>query len=222
MIRSSANRDRWVAINVHANSTSATKSRSLTASMEFGESASKPSVPWSSVRETGYAEPATAPEPRRQHGRATRRGAEASPVPLERPEVSEQPVCGRDRLGALEVRVRGHQYRLDLSGAIHDHALEFTNRPIEAPDGIHGPQPGGCGDLIVPAASGVKLRCHVADCFVQQPVDHRVHVFVRGRRALTCFETARDRIEAALHGLALVERQDAGVPQRHGPGLGQA
>ena len=81
------------------NSTSATKSRSLDrVDASSARRASKPSVPWSSTRETGIRAAGDGAGAEREHGRGARRGAQACAVALERPEVREQPVRRRHRL----------------------------------------------------------------------------------------------------------------------------
>ena len=106
-IRSSASRDRCTAVRESVKSSSATKSRSATASMLFGVIAEKPRLPCSSTREIGKAQPATAPAPSGQDGGGAGRLGEAGAVALERPEMRQHPVRRGDRLGALQVRVGG-------------------------------------------------------------------------------------------------------------------
>ena len=48
-----------------------------------------------------------------QHGRRALGGAQSRAIALERPEMREQPVRRRDRNGALQVRVRRHERRLE-------------------------------------------------------------------------------------------------------------
>ena len=54
---------------------------------------------------------------------------------------------------------------------------------------------------------------------MQQAVDHRVDVLVRLGRLRAAGEALGDYIKPLLDLLALLEREHAGVPQRHGPRL---
>jgi hypothetical protein len=82
------------------------------------------------------------------------------------------------RLRALEMRVCRHQVMLEGNCLIDHDLLKRSHRLIEIDDTIHHPQTGCSRDLIVSAATRMKLRRDVTNFLVQQPVDHRVHVFV--------------------------------------------
>jgi len=119
---------------------------------------------------------------------------------------------GGNRNRALQVRVARHHRGLQLSGTIDDDLLQLTNRRIDPLARVHGPQPGRRGDLIVPAASRVEFRRDVANLFMQQAIDERVHVLVAGQRRLAAVQAIRDGIEPSLERLALVERKDTRAP----------
>ena len=122
MMRSSARRDRCVPIIVAVKSSSATKSRSLTASIEFGEIAREAEAALQQdARDRIRAARDGAGAERKHAGRALR-GAQARAIALERPEVRQQPVRAGDRNGALHVRVRRHERRLEAVRLIDHHA----------------------------------------------------------------------------------------------------
>ncbi len=159
----------------------------------------------------------------RERGGGARGSGEAAAVAIERPEMREHPMCGGHRLGALQVRVRRHEGAgvVEIARMCDQDVLQRADRRVERGGRVHCPEAGGRGDLIVAAAAGMELGRDVADLVVEQPVDERVHVLVRGNRRGAGAEADGHRIEPALELAALLEREDAGVPERDGPGLGE-
>jgi hypothetical protein len=63
--------------------------------------------------------------------------------------------------------------------------------------------------------------CDVTDLRVQEPVDHRVYVFIGRERTFAGREPCRHTIQTGFDATALLERENACVPQRDSPRLGQ-
>src|SRR6185437_12951441 len=131
---------------------------------------------------------------------------------------------GGDRLGALHVRVCGHERAVLVQrfGVAEDDVLKPADMGVEHDTRIHRPEARRRGDLIVPAASGVQFGRQVYDLLVEKAVDHRVYVFVGRHGRGAGFEACGYRVESALDALAFLDRQDARAPQGNGPRLGQA
>ena len=136
--------------------------------------------------------------------------------------MRQHPVRDRDRLRALHVRVGRHERLLMVGRLPYHHVLKAAHGGIELVTGIDPPETCRGRHLVVAAPAGVELRRDVADLRVQQPVDHRVYVFVGRERRCTSGEALRDRVEAGLDPATLVECEYAGIPQCHGPGFRQA
>ena len=182
---SSPMRERCTCVSAAANSASATKSRSDTASSEFSNRWAKPrlSATWSGS--SGRLEPASAPAP---SGDTSARGDHALPaldVAGQRPEVREQVVREQDRLGPLQVGVaREVRVVVALLGPAQQHGLQV----VDAPDDARAPRAG-------PRAAGRARpgRCGSGRCGAWRPVatgdlgdpalDRGVDVLV-GRREL--------------------------------------
>ena len=208
-------------IIVAANNTSAMKSRSLTASIEFGDSASNPSVPWIRMREIGYAHPATAPEPSGRTA-AERCAARRRARSRSSGQKCESSQCAPDTgMARCRCVYDGISAVSSVARLLQHYALQSTNGAVELLADIDRPQPRGRGHLIVTAASRVQLRRDVADLIVQESVDERVHVLVGGLRLLTGVQARRNGIETLLDRFALLERKHARAPERNGPRLRQ-
>src|ERR1051325_7255167 len=100
-----------------------------------------------------------------------------------------------------------------------DASLKLLDQFFEARRGIHRPESGRRGDLVVSRTTGVELGGNVAGLLVQQAVDHRMNVFVRWNRTLTCHEATLHGVEAVLDRGALMESEHARAVQRHSPRL---
>ena len=118
-MRSSARRDRCVWSCAQANTNSAAKSRSITASSAFSETASKPRSRGQRLaveRQRGARQRARA---QRQHVHAPPRVAQPLAVAHQRPGVGGRQVAERDGLGRARVGEAGHHRvgaRLALRG----------------------------------------------------------------------------------------------------------
>ena len=197
-MRSSARRDRCAPMSATANSSSAMKSRSPTASMLFGESDVKPRLPWSSTREMGYADPATAPEP---SGRTAADGQRCASRARSRSsgQKCDSIQCAADT-GCARCRCvyDGIMSSSSADGLIDHHLLQIAHGDVELIARVDRPEPRRGRDLIVAAAPGMKLRRDVADLLVQQPVDHRVNVFVGRLGQGTVREVSRRHASSPL------------------------
>ncbi len=147
---------------------------------------------------------------------------EARAVAIERPEVRQHPVGRGDGLRPLEMRVRRHDGAIERGGLVEHDELERADQGVELRRGVHRPHARGGRDLIVATPPGVQLGGDVADFGVEQAIDERMDVLVRRGRGFTRGQSRGHAVEPVLEALALLEREDAGVPERHGPGLGGA
>ena len=135
----------------------------------------------------------------RQHRRGPRRAVNARAVALERPEVRQHPVRGRDRLRALQCVYAGMSVAPSSTALIEHHAAEASR--TAASSVVHASiahSRVAVATWSLRTAAGVQLGGDVADLLVQQPVDQRVHVLVGGDGRLACGEATRDRVEPAL------------------------
>ena len=82
--------------------------------------------------------------------------------------MREQPVRRRHRNGALHVRVRRHQRRLERLRLVDHHALQAANGRVEPLAASIVQSRVAVAHLIVAAAARVQLRRDVADLLVQQ------------------------------------------------------
>ena len=171
----------------------------------------------------GKAQPATAPEPRGRDGGRARGGGETAPVALERPEMGEHPMRRGDGLRALQMRVGRHRTPASWSACACARITRCScaDRRIGDGGGVDRPEARGGGHLIVAAASGMELGCDVAHLLVEQAVDERVDILIGRDRECARAELRGDGIESLLEAPALLERDDAGVPERDGPCLGE-
>ena len=95
----------------------------------------------------------------------------------------------------------GSQGQLDpgeVRDSVEVEVYEQAPRITELGAGIHRPESSRGGDLIVAATAGVQLGGDVANLLVQQPVDHRVHIFVGGQGLSSRRELLPDCGEPAL------------------------
>ena len=104
---SSPSRDRCTPVSAAAKQNSAAKSRSETASIEFGAAAAKPSSAANCCGSIGSDEPASAPGAERADRRPHVPVAQPAHVPGERLHVGEQLVGEQHRLRVLQVRHAG-------------------------------------------------------------------------------------------------------------------
>ena len=104
---SSPSLDRCTPVSAAAKQNSAAKSRSATASMEFGAALSKPSSIASCRGSTGSDDPASAPAPSGLTAARLSQSRSRWHVPRERLHVGEQLVREEHGLGVLEVRHAG-------------------------------------------------------------------------------------------------------------------
>src|SRR5512144_1872682 len=119
----------------------------------------------------GKARSGQSPGAERQHVDAFETIRKTFPVPFEHLVVSQQMMSKSYRLGALKVRVAGHNDVQILLGGIRQLLLEhFQVRDHEA---SLFPQKKTHieSDLIVAAACGVELLSRGADFFTQAPLD---------------------------------------------------
>ena len=104
----------------------------------------------------------------------------------------------------------------------NDDVLQTSDGRVDVFARVHAPESGGGRDLIVPAAAGVQFRRDVTNLGVQQPVDHRVNVFVGRNRCLSARESLRDGIQTGFNATAFLQRENPRIPERDRPRLGEA
>ena len=126
------------------------------------------------------------------------------------------------RLSALQVRIRRQHGIGERFGLHQQRLLQLGDGGIHAMAGIHRPQARGRRDLVVARAAGVQLGGDGAGFLVQEPVDHRVNIFVGCHRRRAVGDAQRHAIEPLLQRIALVTREHARVAERPRPRLGQA
>ena len=222
-MRSSASRERWIASIESVNSSSATKSRSLTASMLLGESCAKPRLPWRSTRETGNAQPATAPEPSgstaaARPAAARRARSRSSGQKCESIQCAAETGCARCM--CVYAGMSTFAGASD-SACASITLLQLAHGAVEHAARVHRPEARGGRDLIVAAATRVQLGGDVADLFVQQAIDEGVHVFVGGDGLLAGAKTIGDGVEPVLERETFFDGDDAGAPERDRPCFGE-
>ena len=136
-------------------------------------------------------------------------------------------VAGRDRLGALEVGVAGHEHvgmRLGKDGEVADQAGEAVEQrgamveQVEAQIERH---------LLVAAAAGLQLFGGGAGQLFQALEDPGMHVFHGGRggrggNAALGAQFGVHLVEGGDQGLGLFGRQDAAAAKAAGMGAGAA
>src|SRR5688500_3992512 len=125
----------------------------------------------------------------------------------------------RHRLRTLKMRVRWHEVALERDRLVDHRLLKCADRLVELGASVDSPETCRGSYLIVAAASRMELRGDSANLLVQQPIDHRVNVFVRRGRAGARLELFRDALQATFDLLAFFERQDTGLPEGHRPCL---
>ena len=141
----------------------------------------------------------------RKHRGRLRGGAQARAIALEWPEVREEPMRPRHGDRSLHVCVRRHEGRLERLGLLEQHALQHAHAVIEPLAELHRPEASRGRDLIVATPPRVQLAGDLADLFVQQAVDHRVHVLVGRTDRLARSQACAYGVQPALQRLALVE-----------------
>jgi hypothetical protein len=117
------------------------------------------------------------------------------------------------------VGVRRHQEILKRRGMIEHDLLQRARSRIELGARIHRPEAGCGGNLVVATAAGMQLGGNVTNLYVQHPVDHGVHVFVRGKGGGSGQKLLTDSSETSLDRFAFLECQDASAPQSDCPSL---
>ena len=133
--------------------------------------------------------------------------------------MRQHPMCGGYGLSALKMCVRRHEHVAECRCVIEHHLLKGANSGIELDARIHRPETGRGRDLVISAATGVKLRRHIANLVVEHPIDQRVYVLVRGDRLGTSCELLPNLSESALDLFAFFERENSRSPEGNRPSL---
>jgi len=94
---------------------------------------------------------------------------------------------------------------LQALGLCDHRLLQCPYRNIESGSCLDNPEASSCGDLIISAAPGVKLRCNVTDLFMQQTIDHRMNVFVSRIRLFAARKPLAYQRKPTLYLIALIE-----------------
>ena len=212
---SSPRRDRCTWASAAANTASATKSRSETASSEFSNRRANPSVRAVCSGSSGRLEPARAPAPSGDTSAATDHPLEPLDVTTERPGVREQVVREQHRLGVLQVRVaraRRRRRRPPRPG-VTSTRCNPSSAATSSRAGALGPEPQVGRDLVVATPPGVQLGAGVAGQLGDPPLDRGVDVLVRGREhERVGGELGLDRVERGRAPPAPL-RRSAGPPR---------
>ena len=175
-MRSSHRRARWVWSCAQAKTNSAAKSRSMTASRAFGETAAKPRSRARASRSRGSAVPARAPEPRGRTFDAPPRVAEALEVAHEGPGVGRREMAEGDGLGGAGVGVAGHHRLGPLLALRRQGPHERGGRGPQAVDGRADPEAQRGHRLLVAAPPQVALAREVAHDLAQAGLHEAVDV----------------------------------------------
>lgn len=157
-----------------------------------------------------------------ERGRVRARRGQAFAIALQRPEVREHPMRAAHRLRALQVGVCRHDSSLEPRRLRDHRVLQRDDEHVEGGAGLHCPEARRGGDLIVAAATGVQTRSNHTGLFVQQPVDHRMNVFIGRDRLRAVGDARRDTVESPYDLRALVFGKHSGVRESGGPRLGEA
>ena len=145
-----------------------------------------------------------------RHIRSRETIGQALVVPDERPEVGEQVMSDRDRLGPLEMGVPRHRHLRVGFRLIEERELEPQDFLTDGRDGLPQVEALVEGDLVVPASGRVDLRAEGSEPLRQAHFDVRVHVLeVFPPREVPGDDRGVDRPEAFGQGSCLVDREDA-------------
>ena len=167
----------------------------------------------------GEARPRERARAERQLGGATAGVREPLAIAHQRPRVREQHVGPPHRLRALPVRVTRQQIVHPVARARDQRAAELGEIDVQLVDCAQRPQSQVGRDLIVARATGVQLPRRRADLFVQQPLDQRVDVFVRGAHGGAVGEPLGDAVEPLEQRGLLGGGEHAHAAQRVDPRL---
>ena len=135
---------------------------------------------------------------------------QARMVAHEHPEVREQVVGEKHRLGVLEVRVAGHHDVEVLLGSVEQDAAQRHVAGDQVVAEVLGEQADVGGDLVVAGAARVEARAGGADVAREGALDGHVDVLVvdvPDEGAVR--DLAGDALEARIDGGLVVGRDDA-------------
>src|SRR5437773_3744342 len=132
-------------------------------------------------------------------------------------DLSEQVMAERDRLGALQMRVTGHQQIDVLLSEAEQRGLQISQPIRDFCDLGFYIKPKIERHLIVPAARGMKLSADGAKSFCQRRLDVHVDIFERLiPPELTGFDFILDLAQFVLDLLPLIGGYNSRLGQRSG------
>src|SRR5262249_2237186 len=139
---------------------------------DFGEV----ELPRDRVAVDGQPGPGQRRGPERQDVDAPAAVGEALAVALELLDVGEEVVRSEDRLGSLQVRVRGDDHVPLALGQAEECALQIPQPVVEVVDRLADPEPDVGDDLVVAAAGSMELPAQVAQLADEGGLDVSVDV----------------------------------------------
>jgi hypothetical protein len=128
--------------------------------------------------------------------------------------VGQPIVGGQHGLGALQVRVGGHDHMQVARRTVHEGPLQFGEQAVHAVDRVAGPEPQVGGHLVVATAARMQFAAHVPQAVDQRLLDVHVHIFqFLPQGKLAPIHLAADDLQRRLDLPAFVVRQDADLGQ---------